>query len=52
MTYQEIKKIAKKYDGWIEGSKSDFTVRFPTPHQKDQFLREVGAKRLDTPKST
>lgn len=44
MTYQEIKAIAKKYGGWIEGSKDDFTVRFPTPHQKDQFNKELAGK--------
>lgn len=38
MSYKEFKKLVKKHGGWIE---DDEVARFPTPHQKDQFLKEL-----------
>lgn len=37
MTVKEIKALVKKFNGWWEGD----TARFPTPHEKDQFLKAV-----------
>lgn len=36
-TQQEIARIAKMYDGWYENG----AWRFPSPYQKDQFIRHV-----------
>lgn len=34
-----LAKLVKKYGGWVDEIDPD-VIRFPTPHQKDQFLKE------------
>lgn len=34
-----LAKLINKYDGWVDEQDSDM-IRFPTPYQKDQFLKE------------
>lgn len=37
MGFKEIKKLVKRFGGWME----DDVARFPTPHQKDAFNRAL-----------
>ncbi len=37
-----LAKLIKKYGGWID-EYDDEVIRFPTPCQKEQFLKEWGA---------
>lgn len=37
MTYTEVKKLVKKYQGWFEGD----VARFPSPYLKDKFLKDL-----------
>lgn len=34
-----LTKLIKKYGGWID-EYDDEVIRFPTPYQKEQFLKE------------
>ena len=37
MTKRDIAKLAKQFDGWLEGDGREYVARFPTPWQANQF---------------
>lgn len=41
MNYRDVKKLVKKHGGWVEPDGDDVVFRFPSPHQKDSFEREL-----------
>lgn len=41
MKRKDLNALVKKHNGWWEEGNEERIARFPTPHDKDQFLKAL-----------